>query len=216
MREPEHIDYDDMLDQLHGQELTDEELTAMVNEVDTDGNGEIEFPEFCELMMRNMGDKEDPETLREAFSILDADGSGTIGRDELRRMMLQFSRATEQIDDAEIDAMMDEADVDGDGVINFDEVRSALAPPVPRPRAWSGPTASAATSFCPSACPPRAASAMRSPFHHLHSRALPRPRHLATLPPRRLALPHPATRTPTTTPAWLACALAMAVCEGDV
>jgi len=119
-----------------GQELTDEELTAMVNEVDTDGNGEIEFPEFCELMMRNMGDKEDPETLREAFSILDADGSGTIGRDELRRMMLQFSRATEQIDDAEIDAMMDEADVDGDGVINFDEFAKVMyeEPGKPEPR----------------------------------------------------------------------------------
>ena len=33
---------------------TDAELTDMVNEVDTDGNGDIDLPEFISLMARKM------------------------------------------------------------------------------------------------------------------------------------------------------------------
>jgi len=33
-----------------GQHLSDEELTAVMSEVDTDGSGEIDFEEFCEIM----------------------------------------------------------------------------------------------------------------------------------------------------------------------
>merc|ERR1711871_944115 len=38
-----------------GQDPTEEELTDLVNEVDTDGNGEIDFEEFC-VMMNKMTD----------------------------------------------------------------------------------------------------------------------------------------------------------------
>merc|ERR1712070_501726 len=37
-----------------GQDPTEEELTEMVNEVDTDGNGEIDFEEFCVMMNKMM------------------------------------------------------------------------------------------------------------------------------------------------------------------
>ena len=39
-----------------GQNPTDTELRDMINEVDVDGNGTLEFDEFCNLMSRQMKD----------------------------------------------------------------------------------------------------------------------------------------------------------------
>lgn len=49
----------------------------MVNEIDIDGNGQIEFPEFC-LMMKRMMKETDSEMIREAFRVFDKDGNGVI------------------------------------------------------------------------------------------------------------------------------------------
>jgi len=77
-------------------------------------------------MVKNMNQKDDEGTLIEAFNILDEDGSGSIERGELRAMMKNFSKATEEIDDGEIDALLQEADKDGDGQISFDEFTKAM------------------------------------------------------------------------------------------
>ena len=78
-------------------------------------------------MIKNGKKDESEETLREAFKILDKDGSGEITKDELRGVLNAFSQSGEEISDADIDAMIKEADVDGDGSISFDEVRHAAA-----------------------------------------------------------------------------------------
>jgi Ca2+-binding EF-hand superfamily protein len=48
--------------------------------------------------------------------------SGSISRDELKEVLATFSKMGENIPDAEIDALIDQADVDGDGSISMDEV----------------------------------------------------------------------------------------------
>ena len=50
-----------------GQIPTNSELEDMVMEVDSNGNGEIDFPEFCELMGKmngSRGSKEQQEEMR--------------------------------------------------------------------------------------------------------------------------------------------------------
>ena len=58
---------------------------------DTDGSGQIEFPEFCNMMAMKMsgngGGDEDEELIRMAFRVLDKDGSGTITSKEFRHLM---------------------------------------------------------------------------------------------------------------------------------
>ena len=59
-----------------GQNPTEAELQDMINEVDADGNGTIDFPEFLNLMARKMKDTDSEEELKEAFKVFDKDGNG--------------------------------------------------------------------------------------------------------------------------------------------
>ena len=52
-----------------GQNPTEAELQDMINEVDADGNGTIDFPEFLSLMARKMKDTDTEEELVEAFKV---------------------------------------------------------------------------------------------------------------------------------------------------
>uniref|UniRef100_A0A8C5EU68 EF-hand domain-containing protein n=1 Tax=Gouania willdenowi TaxID=441366 RepID=A0A8C5EU68_GOUWI len=54
-----------------GQNPTEAELQDMINEVDADGNGTIDFPEFLTMMARKMKDTDSEEEIREAFRVFD-------------------------------------------------------------------------------------------------------------------------------------------------
>ena len=66
-----------------GQNPTEAELQDMINEVDADGNGTIDFPEFLSLMARKMKDTDTEEELIEAFKVFDRDGNGFISAAEV-------------------------------------------------------------------------------------------------------------------------------------
>ncbi|KAI9185947.1 hypothetical protein LWI28_012228 [Acer negundo] len=107
------------------QNPTEEELQIMINEVDINGNGTIEFGEFLNLMARKMKECEAEEELREAFKVFDKDQDGYISPNELRQVMINLG---EKLTDEELAQMIIEADMDGDGQVNYDEfVRMMLA-----------------------------------------------------------------------------------------
>jgi len=146
-----------------GQNPTEAELSDMINEVDADGNGTVDFPEFLSLTSRRMKDTDTEEELIEAFKAFDRDGSGFISSAELRHVM---SNLGEKITDEEMDEMLREADVGGDGPICYEEfVRMMMAdggpssaPPAPRPSGLSAPTGPARPA---SVAPASSASAVR-------------------------------------------------------
>jgi calmodulin len=70
-----------------GQNPTEAELQDMINEVDADGNGTIDFPEFLTMMARKMKDTDSEEEIKEAFKVFDKDGNGYISAAELRHVM---------------------------------------------------------------------------------------------------------------------------------
>ena len=65
----------------------------MVNEVDKDGTGSIDFPEFLTMMSLKINEENAEEELREAFKVFDGDGNGYIDRKELG-LMMRFSGET--------------------------------------------------------------------------------------------------------------------------
>ena len=73
-----------------GQNPTEAELEDMINEVDTDGNGTIDFPEFSSLMARKMKDTDTEEELFEAFKMSNHDGYGFTSATELRHVMMNL------------------------------------------------------------------------------------------------------------------------------
>ena len=101
-----------------GQNPTEAELADMINEVDADGNGTIDFPEFLTMMARKMKDTDSEEEILEAFKVFDEDGNGFISATELRHIMTNLG---EKLTDEEVDEMVREADIDGDGQINYEE-----------------------------------------------------------------------------------------------
>ena len=112
-----------------GQNPTEAELQDMINEVDADGNGEIDFPEFLTMMARKMKDTDSEEEIKEAFKVFDKNGDGKISAAELRHVMTSIGIWTwrvdgnwllgEKLSDQEVDEMIKEADTDGDGEINY-------------------------------------------------------------------------------------------------
>ena len=101
-----------------GQSPSEAELQDMINEVDIDGNGTIDFKEFLGLMARKMRDADTEEELIEAFKVFDRDGNGLISGNELQHVMTSLG---ENISQDEVEEMIKEADLDGDGYINYEE-----------------------------------------------------------------------------------------------
>merc|ERR1711990_1033640 len=101
-----------------GFEPTAAEVAKMVQDIDVDGNATIEFEEFVEMMEGKMSDKDQAEEMRKAFKLYDADGCGKIRFKDLKRVAGELG---ENMGDAEIQEIIDEADRDGDGALNEDE-----------------------------------------------------------------------------------------------
>lgn len=72
-----------------GQNPTEAELQDMVNEIDADGDGTIDFPEFLTMMARKMKDTDSEEEIKEAFRVFDKDGNGFISAAELRHVYVK-------------------------------------------------------------------------------------------------------------------------------
>ena len=90
-------------------------LKAMMDTVDTDGDGTIGFAEFVQLMLTQVSDPD--KQLRNIFADFDTDNSGTIDKPELRKV---FEKLSIGIDASQIDYIMSIADKNGDGQIDFE------------------------------------------------------------------------------------------------
>ncbi|XP_031098495.1 calmodulin-like protein 8 [Ipomoea triloba] len=100
------------------QNPTEEELQEMMNDVDTGNNGAIEFKEFLNALSKRMEDTDSEEELKEAFKVFDKDQNGYISANELRNVMISLG---EKLTEEEADQMIREADLDGDGQVNYDD-----------------------------------------------------------------------------------------------
>ncbi|KAJ8258458.1 hypothetical protein COCON_G00174700 [Conger conger] len=104
-----------------GQNPTREELDAIIEEVDEDGSGTIDFEEFLVMMVQQL--KEDQagkseEELSEFFRVFDKNGDGFIDREEFAEILRSSG---EPVSEEEIDELMADGDKNNDGKIDFDE-----------------------------------------------------------------------------------------------
>ncbi|XP_035715989.1 calmodulin-A-like [Folsomia candida] len=99
------------------------ELEQMINEVDGDGSGTIDFQEFLSMMKHNQGSRDEKMEVHESFRAIDKNGDGFITVGELRQVMANIG---ENASYEEIQEMVKVADLDGNGKVNFDEYFAVL------------------------------------------------------------------------------------------
>lgn len=94
-----------------GQNPTKNELSDMINEVDVDGNGTVEFAEFVILMTNKVKELTKQEEIREAFDVLDKEKDDYITAKELKYFMRKVAHI--KLSSEEAQAMIDFAGEDG-------------------------------------------------------------------------------------------------------
>ena len=101
-----------------GDKITDEELKKFFTVIDKDHNNSIDFEEFLDMMTAKMSDKDSREDIQKVFNLFDDDQTGKISLRNLKRVAKELG---ETMSDAELLEMIERADTDTDGEINFDE-----------------------------------------------------------------------------------------------
>lgn len=104
-----------------GSKLSMDEAEAAVKLSDLNGDGLLDFEEFQKLM-ETSGEEEDI-ALREAFAMYDMEGSGCITPKSLKRML---SRLGDSKSIENCRGMIRMYDLNGDGVLSFDEFRTMM------------------------------------------------------------------------------------------
>merc|ERR1712159_196188 len=94
------------------------EIEKMIADVDDDGSGEIGFPEFLAMMTHKILNKDPKDDMVKAFRLFDDDGTGAVTLKNLKRVAKESGQ---MLDDNELQEMLDDADKDGDGVLNEEE-----------------------------------------------------------------------------------------------
>uniref|UniRef100_A0A8C5R5L9 Troponin C, slow skeletal and cardiac muscles n=1 Tax=Leptobrachium leishanense TaxID=445787 RepID=A0A8C5R5L9_9ANUR len=103
-----------------GQNPTPEELQEMIDEVDEDGSGTVDFDEFLVMMVRCMKDDSKGKTeeeLSDLFRMFDKNADGYIDLDELKNML---DATGETITEDDIEELMRDGDKNNDGRIDYD------------------------------------------------------------------------------------------------
>lgn len=103
-----------------GQNPTEAEVQDMINEVDVDGSGYLEFPEFCMMMHKKLNDSDQENELKEVFRVFGKDETGCITAEELKFVLTHLPG---KVTYKEIDEMIKTVDENGDGKINYQEFR---------------------------------------------------------------------------------------------
>ncbi|XP_057318248.1 myosin regulatory light chain 2 isoform X2 [Microplitis mediator] len=120
-----------------GQFARTEELRTMLEEIDTDGDGNVSLVEFVKIVS-NIGnasaaqqtdltqEQQEEQELRDAFRVFDKHNRGYITASDLRAVLQCLG---EDLSEEEIEDMIKEVDEDGDGRIDFCEFARSLVNP---------------------------------------------------------------------------------------
>jgi Ca2+-binding EF-hand superfamily protein len=106
-----------------GIKATNEEIHDIISQADLDGNGEIDYEEFTEVMMSAQSRWPATHPARTltstlGFRVFDQDGSGFITSSKIREVMAGIGVF---LSNQETDEMIKQADVDGNGLLDYEK-----------------------------------------------------------------------------------------------
>ena len=90
----------------------------MIQDIDKDGDGDVNFDEFLDMMTSRLAGSDTKEDIQKIFELFDDDKTGYISLQNLKRVAIELG---ENMDDAELFEMIERADTDKDGQISSEE-----------------------------------------------------------------------------------------------
>jgi centrin-1 len=97
-------------------------LVAMMNEIDKDKSGTIDFEEFFNVITFQMGDSDSREDLWKVFHLfLGPDAGQKNPKISFQHLKRAFREIHEEITDEELMDLIGKADLDRDGGVDFEE-----------------------------------------------------------------------------------------------
>merc|ERR1711988_279250 len=112
--------------QMMGLRVKQEALDAIIQEVDEDGSGELEFEEFCILAARFLIEEDEEQMrkeLKEAFRFYDKEAEGYLTVETLSSILLELEP---DLSAEQLKEIIDEVDEDGSGTIDYDEFMNMM------------------------------------------------------------------------------------------
>jgi len=97
---------------------TKEELQDLTIQIDPHVTGSLKLPDLLDMMSRMIMERNYDAQIEDAFRCFDKKGQGTIPRQDFE---LLFENLGEKLSIEEIEGLLDEADGDGEGFINYSE-----------------------------------------------------------------------------------------------
>ena len=95
-------------------------LKEIVDQIDTDNSGHLDFVEFCHLSAKFLVEEDEEamkKELKEAFRIYDKDGKGYIPVSALKEILHELDP---KLTDHELEGIIAEIDTDCSGTVDFD------------------------------------------------------------------------------------------------
>merc|ERR1711863_224461 len=92
-------------------------LEEIIEEIDEDGSGELEFAEFIQLAAKFLIEEDEEEMkweLKEAFRLYDKQGNGYITTNTLKEILREIDA---NLTEYNLDQIVEEVDADGSGTI---------------------------------------------------------------------------------------------------
>merc|ERR1712241_1553746 len=110
-----------------GMKVKPSALREIIEDIDEDGSGLLEFAEFCQLAAKFLVEEDEEalkKELKEAFRIYDKEGNGYISTDTLKEILKELDN---KLTEDDINNIIEEVDEDGSGTLDFDEFMEMMA-----------------------------------------------------------------------------------------
>ncbi|KAJ7508348.1 hypothetical protein B0H11DRAFT_1952647 [Mycena galericulata] len=101
-----------------GFDMKKAEVLKILRDHDKSGHGLMDFEDFAKIMSERILARDPMDEIRRAFQLFDDDGTGKISLRNLRRVAKEIG---DRLEDDELQAMIEEFDLDQDGEINEQE-----------------------------------------------------------------------------------------------
>merc|ERR1711920_681847 len=110
-----------------GMKVKPSALREIIEDIDEDGSGLLEFGEFCQLAAKFLVEEDEEalkKELKEAFRIYDKEGNGYISTDTLKEILKELDS---KLTNEDLENIIEEVDEDGSGTLDFDEFMEMMA-----------------------------------------------------------------------------------------